>query len=488
MSKLEDKIRDFQMRESVNIQQIQQQRKDIQTKDIQLQEKDRLLQEKESQFQQELASRERQVYLLDHKLEEQEKATAEVQEMNRSLQRQIEQLQERLSQLNIAPSQRPPLVQHPAEVMKRELRGEHVYTSLIKSPPPAQQQASPHKPHLPPRPSTKRKQQESPRAHHEPRPPPRPPIKQTVAQQQASPPTRHKPHPPTRQKVVLKWRDGGRAPLTMERGGAVGDENMAYFLSIRGEACCYNVITKKWYELPNCPYSYSSLAIVHGLITAIGGCTSDKFIPLDKLLCLMSNGEWMEHLPPMPTKRWKTAAVATKQHLIVAGGKKETASQLDTVEVMDVQSIQWSTVASLPHPYTEASATICGDDLYMLGGFDDNGKSKSVLTCSLTELLLSKKKVPSVAVWHRVADVPTTRSTCAAVNGQLLAVGGLDAGNKKTDAVYAYSSATNSWDLINNMPTAQYDRLVVVLPTNEMIVVGGCTTFKVDKVDIASIL
>ena len=106
-----------------------------------------------------------------------------------------------------------------------------------------------------------------------------------------------------------------------------------------------------------------------------------------------------------------------------------------------------------------------------------------MLTCSLTELLKFNTRYASV--WRRVADVPTTRSTCAAVNGQLLAVGGLDAGNRKTDAIYVYVSTTDSWDLISNMPTAQYDRLVAVLPTNEMIVVGGCTRFKTDKVDIA---
>ena len=46
-------------------------------------------------------------------------------------------------------------------------------------------------------------------------------------------------------------------------------------------------------------------------------------------------------------------------------------------------------------------------------------------------------------------------------------------------------SSTGSWDLISNMPTPQYNRLVAMLPTNEMVVVGGCTRFKTDTVDIA---
>ena len=52
---------------------------------------------------------------------------------------------------------------------------------------------------------------------------------------------------------------------------------------------------------------------------------------LDKLLSLMVDGKWVEHFPPMPTKRFRTAVVSTEKYLVLAGG-----SRLDTVEVMDV--------------------------------------------------------------------------------------------------------------------------------------------------------
>ena len=55
----------------------------------------------------------------------------------------------------------------------------------------------------------------------------------------------------------------------------------------------------------------------------------------------------------MPTKQSHTAAVTTKQHLIVAGGDSGLNPQ-DTVEVMDVQTLVWSTAASLPHPHIYA--------------------------------------------------------------------------------------------------------------------------------------
>ena len=124
-------------------------------------------------------------------------------------------------------------------------------------------------------------------------------------------------------------------------------------------------------------------------------------------------------------KRFDTAAVSTTQHLIVAGGKSGKCMP-NTVELMDVQTLVWSTAASLPHPYSRVSASICGDHLYMLGGKDEDGhlKFNAVLTCSLTKLIQSCSETPSDLVWHRLSDIPVSRSTCVAVNGELLVVGG----------------------------------------------------------------
>ena len=108
----------------------------------------------------------------------------------------------------------------------------------------------------------------------------------------------------------------------------------------------------------------------------------------------------------------------------------------------------------------------------MLGGWDNKGKTKSVLTCSLTELLRSSSSSSS-SIWHKVADAPAYRSTCATVNGELLAVGGCDNNLEPTSAIHKYNSTTNSWDLISNMPTARYSCLVAVLPNNEVMVVSG---------------
>ena len=191
----------------------------------------------------------------------------------------------------------------------------------------------------------------------------------------------------------------------------------------------------------------------------------------------------------MPTKRSCTAVVSTKEHLIVAGGESES-NKLDTMEVMDILTLVWSTAASLPHPYSWASATICGDQLYMLGGFDMSGfRKKLALTCSLTKLLPPCRETLPDSVWHRIIDVPVYLSTCAAVNGELVAVGGWDEG-KCTSAIHKYNPTANSWDIISNMPTARHLCLVAVLPTNDIMIACGDTgVFNfIDKVEIVNII
>ena len=301
-----------------------------------------------------------------------------------------------------------------------------------------------------------------------------------------------KPHPPKERKLTLTWRDGGKAPFKMKRGAAVIDGNVAYFMNESGEVCSYNSTTKNWSELPKYPYGSSSLAVINGQLTGIGGC-EDAFKRHTYTNKLLSRREslfrrsWSDVFPPMPTKRRGSTAITSKEHLIVAGGDTEPllSDTLNSVEVMDTKTLVWSTVASLPHLYCLPSSTICGYHLYMLGGMDGKSRINSVLTCSLIKLLHSSSS--SSSVWHRVADAPGYRSTCAAVNGELLAIGGLDENSKATSAVHKYNPTTNSWDLINNMTTARYQSLVAVLPTNEVMTVGGWSAGDFcDNIDIAT--
>jgi len=284
---------------------------------------------------------------------------------------------------------------------------------------------------------------------------------------------------------------------------SVVDGSVAYFRPVGSKSVfAYNSTTNKWSELPECPNTYVSLAMVNSLLTAIGGRTPNDEVT-NSLLSLPDN-KWTKQFPPMPTKRWLTAAVCSGRSLVVVGGVGEGDKQLSLVEVMDTESLQWFTASNLPHQLYRASATLCGDQVYMLGGYyQTNKRSKSVFTCSLTTLLQSCKpqslggrlKTLSLAsrpkVWHQLADIPVTISTCASLQGQLLAVGGCDSYSKQTTAIHMYNTTTNSWEVISHMTTPRSHCLVAVLPHNQLMVVGGVTSDSrtgTDSVEIASIV
>ena len=222
-----------------------------------------------------------------------------------------------------------------------------------------------------------------------------------------------------------------------------------------------------------CPNSGFSLAVVNSLLTAIGGMTLNNEIT-NSLLSLTDN-KWTKQFPLVPTKRWLTAVMCSGRSLVAAGGVGEGRKKLSTVEVMDTETLQWSTASSLQHPLYQASATLCGNKVYMLGGYYQSGKqSKSVFTCSLAPLiqscqpqsLVERLKTLSLGsgpkVWHQLADTPVTLSICASLQGRLLAVGGKDSDVKETTAIHMYNTTTNSWEVISHMATPRRQCLVAV--------------------------
>ena len=306
-------------------------------------------------------------------------------------------------------------------------------------------------------------------------------------------------------KESLKWTTKEKAPFEMSRGSVVVDGSMAYFMDQSGKVCSYDSTTKKWARLLNCPYQQSSLALVKGQLTTIGG-KSDEFTQNEEkyssgfrigneLLTFTCKGrgeekEWMNRYPSMPTRRYGVTAITTVTggHLIVAGGVTGPYQYTNAVEIMDTLNLVWSTGASLPHPYTEATAAICGDRIFMLGGEDHNCKmSRSVLTCSLSKLTQSQEALPQ---WGTISNAPNLGSTCATARGKLLAIGGHNKKNKDTAAICKYNPLTDSWEDFGNMSVARSSPLVCVLPTGEVMVAGGafhCCYGELKSTDIVEI-
>ena len=101
--------------------------------------------------------------------------------------------------------------------------------------------------------------------------------------------------------MLTEWKDGS-APINMSRGAAVIDGGVAYFMNDHGNTYSYNVSTKVWRELPKCPCGGSSLSVIKGLLTAIGGNRGG--IDVYKLFSIVNDKstKWVKQFPPMPSK------------------------------------------------------------------------------------------------------------------------------------------------------------------------------------------
>ena len=291
-------------------------------------------------------------------------------------------------------------------------------------------------------------------------------------------------------RIKLTWREGKRAPCRMSRWyDAVVDSNTVYVRHGGSVIYSYDVTSDSWSQLPDCVHEGCSITIINGWLTTVGGYSNLQALS-NKLFSFTrqdSRWRWTEKFPPMPTKRDSTSALCAGTTLIVAGGMGEHGV-VSTVEVMNTVNLQWSTAADLPQPMYFASATICGDQIYVMGEANKRFTyTKLVYTCSVSALLQSCAKsslevklkgtslVEKASTWRRIADLPVTHSTCESFHGRLLAIGGRMDSGEATTAVYMYNLTTNSWEIISHMITGQYKCFTAVLPDNQLMVVGGST-------------
>ena len=281
--------------------------------------------------------------------------------------------------------------------------------------------------------------------------------------------------------IKLRWRMGEPAPVKMRRYcNAVVGESVVYFnAGPSRDMYSYDVNSKVWTRLPDCPFEYSSFAVVDNVLIAIGGVLPGELT--NKLFSLKQDtqpAQWVEELPSMPTKRYGAASICTDTALIVAGGCMWLGAR-DVVEVLDLETRQWSIAASLPEGVCWVSGVIIEDRLYIVDSLYLYRYIRDCYSCSLSDLLRSCQPVSQIntsgtamSVWSKLADLPEPYpTTCVSLCGHLLAIGGGDA--RPSKSVYIYKSATNTWEKISEMLEPRRECLAVTLPTNTVMVVGG---------------
>ena len=255
------------------------------------------------------------------------------------------------------------------------------------------------------------------------------------------------------------------APCGMIRGSATTDCRFAYFTpSDSTSVYQYEYSTEKWEQLPSCPYHNSGLVIIDRELIAVGGREGSR--RTNKLYTLRQR-KWVEKYPPMNTGRSDTAVVSTSdgKYLIVIGGFVGGGHWTATVELFQVKSRRWHNLTDLPQPLPFPSATICGDQLNVIGIYD-NGYS-----CSLAALPSSDQPItsPLTLSWKPLPPLPVQYSTAATLCGQLILLGG-GRGGSQVNSIHQL--VDGQWVEIGSMTNGRSSCLVASPSPDKIIIVG----------------
>ena len=230
--------------------------------------------------------------------------------------------------------------------------------------------------------------------------------------------------------------------------------------------------------LPPYTYKYFSIAVVNNQLVVVGGVDIRTNKRTNQLgVWNEQSKSWTHPLPPMTTACWSpSVATHNNRWLVVMGGVVDETF-LSRVEILDTTgSGQWYQAASLPLPCYRVSTVTIGNMCYLSGGFSAVGDpSKKVFSVQLDELISQAVSQPAGArapatpmPWMTLPDTPLIHSTALAINGALLAIGGLG-----SRTIYHYQPSSRSWIKAGELPARRSHCCCTVLPSGEVLVAGG---------------
>ena len=282
----------------------------------------------------------------------------------------------------------------------------------------------------------------------------------------------------------LKWRRGADLPVAMARphlvrighyiycgGGITGLRNTDRLVFK------YDTTTDTWSPLPPSPTYNHGLSTFNGQLVTTGGVPHDApgFTPTNRVYTIQEPN-WVTALPPMHTARLDPSTFTYNTHLIVCGGVTSYTSPkqftcTSTVEMLNSETGQWSTLAPLPFALCVMSVAVCDDKCYLIGGQHQEGVDYT--TCSAPLPLLTES-ASQPSPWEVLPNCPLYGSTAAVLGGCVLALGGKIKGIPSTD-VHLYSRNSKSWrrPTAVNLPIASYGATSTTLAEDSIIVVGG---------------
>lgn len=169
---------------------------------------------------------------------------------------------------------------------------------------------------------------------------------------------------------------------------------------------------------------------------------------------------------PLPTHRLELSSAELNGKIYVAGGSHEKGLTYARMEVYDLSTDAWSTVAPIPIGRHHFGMAALDGKIYVSGGLPDWFRFTD--TCFVYD--------PVTDLWNEIAPLPYRLAThsMAALDGKLYVVGGADApiggGPMK---MFVYDPAMDTWDDSRALMPTGREHLAVVAAEGKLYVLGG---------------
>ena len=287
-------------------------------------------------------------------------------------------------------------------------------------------------------------------------------------------------------QVQLSYSQCSEAPVKTAGGLAITINGKVYY---GGGDCddddddddtycvhCYDPPQDVWSTLPRLPVCYFGLGEVKGELVVVGGADSSD--SRSNVVNVFNKGRnWKRTISLTPTARDSPAVVSLPTHLVVAGGDMSSDDYIDSVEIYNISTSQWSETDRLPYAYAFQRGIVYNNTVYLMGGFDGNDLNK-VLAAQVDRLISADRQDDGSAnkadsVWNTISNTPFYRPSPVTISDTLFAVGGVDSEREATQRIYAYSSSMDSWLYVGDLPSPVVHAATVSLSPTECLVIGG---------------
>lgn len=276
---------------------------------------------------------------------------------------------------------------------------------------------------------------------------------------------------------------------------------------------CYDPAQDKWTTLSQLklPVRYFGLGQIDGQLIAVGGeMKSYGKFERSKYVQRLEGNAWKldNKIPPMSSALLHPAVVGHKSILIVASGEYFN-EVTHSVEIFRLGEAKWykTHITSLPKACACYGLSIVSSDsenkLYVLGGTNNQWNLNQALYISMEDLNYSPTKQDTTSKmeqsaifsssqhlkaigavddspshWKTLPDTPTYSPAASILGGSLIALGGWDKadyeGSKVQSSIMKYSSSTNSWIYIGDLPAPGLAKTTTaIISLAEVLVIGG---------------